>query len=247
MRRCSYCAGPLADSARFCPACGQETPEYVQLFREQRRPRMLRFMDRVPLQGGPAVRMVIAVVATLFMSSGFFGLFEDFGDFLIFADLAMAAAIVACAIPERRELRPMWRLPNPLWLLLALAGAVTLPELADWYVGLFPDSLSEGEDPFAELSPGLRFFSVCVMPGIFEELAFRGVVLMTLLHMLSFRRAHVLAAALFAGVHFSPLIFPYHFLVGLFLGWLRHRSGGLWAPILAHTAHNAAVVFLYSG
>ncbi|MBC8330147.1 MAG: CPBP family intramembrane metalloprotease [Planctomycetes bacterium] len=244
MRRCAYCGGPLVDSARFCPACGMELPAYVELFRDARRPRPIGFLDRVPIQGKPATRMVVAILASLFMSAGFLGLFHDTGDWMVFADLVMASAIVACAWPERRELRPLWRLPNPGWLLLAVAGALVLPQLAHLYVGLLPEELAGGEDPFAGMSAPVKAFSFCLMPGVFEELAFRGVVLMTLLHMLSFRRAHLLTAALFAGIHFSPIIFPYHLLVGVYLGWLRHRSGGLWAPILAHAVHNAAVVFL---
>jgi len=244
MRRCSYCGGPLADSARFCPACGLELPEYVELFRHERRPRPLSFLDRVPLQGQPATRMVIAILASLFLSGGALAGFRDFGDWMVFAGVVLAAVIVAASWPERAALRPLWRLPNPVWLLLAAAGALVLPTLADFYLRIFPESWTDGEDLFSGLSAGQKFFSVCLMPGVFEELAFRGVVLITLLNMASFRNAHLLTAALFAGIHFSPLIFPYHFLVGLFLGWMRHRSGSLWAPILAHTLHNATVVFL---
>jgi membrane protease YdiL (CAAX protease family) len=246
MRRCSYCAGPLADSARFCPVCGQETAEYVELFRDRRRPRPISFLGRVPIQGGPALRTVLAILASLFLSGGFLLVFPDFGSWLVFADLLMAAVIVGSAWPERVQLRPLWRPPALRWLLLAVAGALALPGLAELYLSLMPEGLQQAENPFEELSPGLKFFTVCLMPGVFEEIAFRGVVLLTLMHMLKPRGAHLLTAVLFAGIHFNPLIFPYHVVVGLFLGWLRHRSGGLWAPIAAHTAHNAAVVFLFT-
>ena len=38
---------------------------------------------------------------------------------------------------------------------------------------------------------------------------------------------------------------PYHLLIGLYLGFLRERSGTLVVPMFAHGLHNAMVVFFF--
>ena len=53
-----------------------------------------------------------------------------------------------------------------------------------------------------------------------------------------------IAAALFAIIHQSVVSMPVLFVVGLYLGWLRHRSGSLLPCVLAHFGHNFAIVQL---
>ncbi|RMH03099.1 MAG: CPBP family intramembrane metalloprotease [Planctomycetota bacterium] len=247
MRRCSYCGGPLADSARFCPACGQELPGYADAFRRPARPRPLGFLDRVPIQGGPAVRMLGAIGAVLVASTGLWTAFGRAGFGLLAADLLLALGVGLSAWPERERLRPLLRPPRVGWLVAALAGAAVLPLLGGIWVELLPGEAPGLEPPLAGLPPSLLAFSLCLIPGVCEEIAFRGVVLQTLLGMARPATAHLITAGLFAAVHLQPAMFPYHFLVGLFLGWLRIRSRSLGAPMLAHAGHNAIVLLLLSG
>lgn len=244
-RVCSYCGNPLAASALVCAGCGKELPGYAERFREEAPPAVPGFMERIPLHGRPAVRILLAVLAALFAALPLNDLLRgsDFTSYLLLADLIMGAAVIACALPQRREIARLFVLPAPRWWLPAVAGALALPQLAAWYVELLAAETELA--PWTGLHPAVTIIAVCIFPGIFEELAFRGIFFGTVIQMTRRWPAHLLTAAMFAGIHFSPVIFPYHFLVGLFLGWLRDRSGSLWPAMLAHGLHNAAVIYLY--
>lgn len=86
------------------------------------------------------------------------------------------------------------------------------------------------------------FLIVCLVPGVFEEVAFRGLIYDGLRPILGPRDALVVQAMAFAVLHLAPLIFVSHFLIGLGLGMLRDRSRGLLVPMLAHTAWNSYVI-----
>ena len=87
------------------------------------------------------------------------------------------------------------------------------------------------------------FVLVSVMPAIFEELAFRGVIQSSLERVFNARDAWLIQAALFSLLHLSPLVFPSHFAMGLAFGWIRMRSRSLYPAMLLHGAWNALVVF----
>ena len=83
---------------------------------------------------------------------------------------------------------------------------------------------------------------ISVMPAIFEELAFRGVIQSSLERVFNARDAWLIQAALFSLLHLSPLVFPSHFAMGLAFGWIRMRSRSLYPAMLLHGAWNALVV-----
>jgi membrane protease YdiL (CAAX protease family) len=77
-----------------------------------------------------------------------------------------------------------------------------------------------------------------LLPGIAEELLFRGALFGLLLRSGRPRLALVGQALAFAVVHVVSLRLPWTFLVGLLLGWVRLRTGNLWACMLAHGLFN---------
>ena len=86
------------------------------------------------------------------------------------------------------------------------------------------------------------FLLICVMPAVFEELAFRGVIQSSLERVLNARDAWLIQAALFSVLHLSPLMFPSHFLMGLCFGYMRRRSRSVYPGMLLHACWNALVV-----
>ena len=242
----------ITASATFCPNCGQE------VFANRQRillepPANPNFSDRIHLQGGNASRLLVALLATLFGSSALVSIFFDFdATGMLLAGIAMAIATLLCALPEMDEIRLLFQAKNLLrfwpWA-TALLLTPFLPLIANAWLELLGDLLelefSEQDSGMPDFSPGMAILTICIMPGIFEELAFRGVVFGNLKHMLTPKRAQILTAALFAAMHFNPIIFPYHLLIGLYLGLLRTRSGTLLIPMFAHALHNFVVVFVY--
>jgi membrane protease YdiL (CAAX protease family) len=85
----------------------------------------------------------------------------------------------------------------------------------------------------------------CLLAPIFEELMFRGILLDWLRKRTSTSMAIVVSAVLFAVMHFYAVVMPYAFLAGLFLGWLRIRTGSTVNTLFVHTLNN--VLFLGIG
>ncbi len=72
------------------------------------------------------------------------------------------------------------------------------------------------------------FVLLAAMPGIFEELAFRGLIYEGLMRVMAKREALLVQAMAFSVLHLSPLIFISHFLMGLSLGLLRDATKSLY-------------------
>lgn len=77
-----------------------------------------------------------------------------------------------------------------------------------------------------------------------EELTFRGVIFNLLRREHSLKGTLLWSSALFTLVHLNPHNFPISFGVGLILGLLYVKSGGLAVPVSAHLAYNLAVIYL---
>ena len=87
------------------------------------------------------------------------------------------------------------------------------------------------------------YLQVSVMPAIFEELAFRGVIQQSLGTIFRERDASLIQAALFSAMHLSPIVFPSHFLMGLCFGYLRMRTKSLYPGMLLHGTWNALMLW----
>jgi membrane protease YdiL (CAAX protease family) len=85
----------------------------------------------------------------------------------------------------------------------------------------------------------------CLIVPLFEEVLFRDLVLRWLGKYFSTTRAVIVSAALFAVMHGYPIVLPYAFVAGLFLGWIRERTGSTLNPLFMHVVNN--VVFLCLG
>jgi membrane protease YdiL (CAAX protease family) len=85
----------------------------------------------------------------------------------------------------------------------------------------------------------------CLLAPAFEELLFRGLLLDWLRKRLSNSEAIAVSSVLFAVMHVYPIVMPYAFLAGLFLSWLRVRTGSTLNPLFVHTLNN--LLFLALG
>lgn len=107
----------------------------------------------------------------------------------------------------------------------------------------------EVEETWAHLPADL--FSGVIAAPIFEELAYRGLLLGVLLARgWRMSTSIILVSALFAFAHSQYYIWGQAsvFLFGVMMGYLRIASGGIAAPILAHAATNLFITTLnYSG
>lgn len=84
---------------------------------------------------------------------------------------------------------------------------------------------------------------VVILAPIVEELIFRGVIFSGFQRIYPSFLAILFSALLFALFHLNPWQLIPTFLLGLVLGFVRHRTGSLLASIFTHALHNGMVFF----
>jgi uncharacterized protein len=141
-------------------------------------------------------------------------------------------------------------------LIIQWNNSLSLPEPLRW-MELWMKDMEEKLQEMTQVltnfsSPGrllIGFLVIAVLPGIGEELTFRGLLQNKLQRLTG--NPHVaiwLAAAIFSSIHFQFYGFFPRMLLGALFGYLYVWSGSLWLPILAHFVNNAftlLMVYLY--
>jgi membrane protease YdiL (CAAX protease family) len=161
-------------------------------------------------------------------------------------DAAFAAIVLAFAVVFRRAIVPLLRLPRMdahSWILMVAGPAVVW--LVNRAVILAISGIPQAfvSDPAVELraagaSTATVLFFLCVTPPIFEEIAFRGILLEAMRESFGARSAAVVVAVLFSILHVAILSFVPLAGLGVLLAVLRLRSASLWPAVVAHALYN---------
>ena len=96
---------------------------------------------------------------------------------------------------------------------------------------------------FSPLTFAVLFLVICVLPAVFEEILFRGLIALDL----SFSgviRSALLSAALFALYHFSPAKTLYQFVLGFVFALVALKSGSVIPGMILHFVNNLVVLIL---
>lgn len=126
-----------------------------------------------------------------------------------------------------------------------LNEALPLPSWA----GEFENQAEETLKTILEMNSPLVFFInfllIAILPGIGEELIFRGIVQK---HIGGWLKNPVLAiwiaAFIFSAIHMQFEGFLPRIVLGAILGYLYHWTKNLWVPIIAHAFNNGLQVIL---
>ncbi len=156
--------------------------------------------------------------------------------------------LIWCGFSDPRSLVRLLKPARPAWYLVAIAAAVGTVAVAFAVVetlhhGLGVEKLNYSP-PYLAAGYGtwVVVLVVCVQPAIFEELAFRGVMLTSLRPTLSDVEAVLVSAMLFMTLHVSPAAFPHTLAMGVAAGFIRLASKSILPCMLLHFVHNAAVI-----
>jgi membrane protease YdiL (CAAX protease family) len=150
-----------------------------------------------------------------------------------------------------------WPLGEAFALKHAHTAALVAGGLGGFVVGIFPGWIAEQlMDRLPSLDGGnleminkalaegdlagriVMLFAVCVIAPVIEELIFRGFLFQAAERAVNPWFAWVASSVLFAGYHADPIHVIAVLFTGLFLGWLRLRSGSVWPGMLAHAGNN---------
>jgi membrane protease YdiL (CAAX protease family) len=92
----------------------------------------------------------------------------------------------------------------------------------------------------------LALVTIAIAPAIAEETFFRGLLQTRLVARWGRWPGIVIASIAFGIIHLDPVQGPLAFLVGLFLGWVTERFGGIRPSVAAHAINNAIFVLAAS-
>jgi uncharacterized protein len=145
------------------------------------------------------------------------------------------------------------------WVITSIIGAIPVLMAIQSLVSniKLPDSVVAGEEARHQTIEAflnvrslpeflLTFFTLAVLPGLSEELFFRGIMMRMAAK--SSRKtvfAIILTALVFALFHFDYHGFLSIFLAGILLGYIYYLTGSLWLSIVAHMIHNGLQVLLF--
>jgi hypothetical protein len=175
--------------------------------------------------------------------------FAVLGPSIVLTGLTMAGVgaltVVLARVPLEKGLA-LRRAPWPAFVVAPL-GILALGPTSDFLRRLMQAHLPgwtfgtiEGLDAVARSAPiWLIVPAMALVPGFAEELLFRGMFQSV------FRRralAVILSGVLFAAYHTDPHHVAAVLPLGLYLAWLRDRTGTVLVPIFAHVMNNATAV-----
>lgn len=120
-------------------------------------------------------------------------------------------------------------LMKPLDTLLGQVGALLGGDLLE----VFSQQFKISEQSILEL-----FFSVAVVPAVFEELFFRGFLYLGFKRARGARFAIIFTSILFGFYHMNIQQIMYAVVLGILLAVLREVTGSMWAGCLFHFVNN---------
>ncbi|MBR2907349.1 MAG: CPBP family intramembrane metalloprotease [Clostridia bacterium] len=172
---------------------------------------------------------------------------------LYFASFALPV-LFFCLISKGKEREPMHLSPrltaNTPLIIIASIGMILLCAmvnslLIDPFISpeFDYDSVFLTSDYSEPYKVVLHFIVIAIVPGICEELLFRGMILGNLLPY-GKTGAIVASAFLFGLMHQNPLQMFYTTMAGIILGLIYVYTESIWCSMLVHVLNNAFSVFL---
>lgn len=151
-------------------------------------------------------------------------------------------------VPRAMRLNPLPPAMALVSALAALAGVMTAISLGSlWMLALegIGARIVNQALPVAKGSGALVMLvlTYCMLPGVFEELLFRGFI-MSAWERRGTKYALVVSTLLFSALHGSIVGLPTQIMLGFAIGYLVINADSLYAGMIYHTVHNAALVLL---
>lgn len=254
-QHCSYCGAPLNFSFYFCLSCATPYKPLANVISPYM-PRQLTESELIKKKAPNVWRVfwtycvVLCVVIIFSLCMGDDGAAKKYTMFFASACMVLTTVVFEFIYwPSLAvQLKRLGLFTKYALLALPILAVLLLLNFA-WHsfvINLDPDirSFSETLNEM-NLGPVATIFVFCLIPGITEEIAYRGLIQHWLQTALSPWRAIVLASALFTAMHLSVVSAPYIFLLSLLLGWLKYKTGSLYPSMLIHILHNYAAITIF--
>jgi uncharacterized protein len=240
---CNECENMVLQEHRFCANCGSwqgVSTESINLYNSR------------PLRNAVAFYLLDLLLIIFIRTSPWFA--DSYGN-LFWAEWLLAAFAVLFTLTIWKQIKPLllpkWAVWKQLFWIVPVGIAASL--LVNYLVSNVNIALFERDSSYYEYykiyEPAwtVMVYSIAIMPALFEELAYRGVLYQYLGEFLDEDMVVVLTAFIFALAHLSPVSILWIFPFGLLLGWLRKKYNTLWLGVALHFIFNltACCIDLY--
>lgn len=235
--KCESCQQDNKNKAVFCSNCGK------------------RIVAEVAEEYEAHVKKISVFFFTLLLYIAILHLTKLATDFTttVIADVIFIAIVIVFTIIHYSSIKPQFTLRSlkPLALLLVPIVAIGFAFVVHGVASFMNRSLFDREEStylthYLETSNPLFYaiLSIGVMPAIFEEIAFRGILFREL-EMITTKPAVILITSiLFTLLHFSLLSVIWLFPGALALGYLRAKYNTIAYGVLAHFTYNTSIVLI---
>ena len=157
-------------------------------------------------------------------------------DRLFWIEVTIALITVWFAWRNKETIQPVVKFNHFKWSILL--GIIALSALFSWLVNismselnvsLFNRDISIYSGYKIYMAPVVvMVYSVALVPALFEELAFRGVLYNYLASILDERLVVMVSGFIFAAMHLSPISLVWLIPFGILLGFLRMKYNTIW-------------------
>ncbi len=230
---CEECEATVQHEQRYCHQCGNYlNAEAVTV----------NIFNNADLRLLFIFYFIYLFVCLLIKHSSWF----DSYDRLFWIELILAAVTLRFVWLNRKDMKPVLRFNNFKWyillgvMMIAVAGSVLVSLSArELNVTFFHTEVNYYDAYRLYSYPALvMFYSIALMPAIFEELAFRGVMYNYCYNFLDERLVVAVTAFLFAIMHLNLMSLVWLIPFAFFIGNLRRKYNTLWYGFFFHFTFN---------
>ncbi|MDQ6814622.1 MAG: CPBP family glutamic-type intramembrane protease [Bacteroidota bacterium] len=230
---CSKCEVHVQEDHRFCHNCGNYLPAEAVT---------INIFNNADLRHVFIFYFIYLFTCLLIKHTSWFNAYQE----LFWVELILAFITLRFAWLNWQQIKPILRFNNFSWsvltgvILTAAVGSllvtITVRELN---VSFFHSELSYYEAYRLYHYPVLvMLYSIALMPALFEELAFRGVMFNYCANFLDERLVVAVTAFLFAIIHLNLMSLVWLIPFAFFLGNLRRKYNTLWYGVVFHFIFN---------
>lgn len=223
----------MNDEDRFCHNCGSYLGAEVVT---------VNIFNNSDLRQVFIFYFIYLFICLLIKHSPWFNSYDE----LFWVELVLAAITLRFVWLNWSQIKPVLRFNNFKWdillgvILIAAAGSLLITiSVRELNVTFFQTDVSYYEAYKLYNYPTLvMIYSIALMPAIFEELTFRGVMYNYCANFLDERLVVALTAFLFAVMHLNLMSLVWLIPFAFFIGNLRRKYNTLWYGIAFHFTFN---------
>ena len=241
---CNDCDSTVKGFHRFCHNCGAylgSDAEQIDVFNN----RYLR-----------SAFIFYTIYLFVCLTVKFTNWFNSY-DSLFFVEIFLALTTIYFAWINRKTIRPILRFNNfdPFILIVVIAVAVVFSTIINISINQINISVFRVDTSLFEpykiyQAPVLvMIYSIALMPALFEEVAFRGVLYNYFNSFLDERMVVMITGFIFAAIHLNFFSLVWLIPFGILIGSLRRKYNTIWYGVIFHFVFNvtACLIDLYRG